>query len=298
MKRLPAFFFFALVVASQSAFADYVQLVARAKPCVALIEIETDQDTVRGTGFFISSDGYLVTNEHVIDGAHRNSDVTVTGIDGVNYPVRGLVYANKDDDIAILKVNCINAPYLEIDPDDDLMEGQTILTIGCPKGLTGTVSNGLISSIRKDEGVIQISAPISHGSSGGPVLNEQGMVVGVVVGLFEDGENLNFAIPASKVRVAIAAVQGKNAPARVERMFDHSPRPAIENQEDAEAALNASYQALRNVFDRGSQELLRQEELAWLKQRNRFKDDPVTFFQATVDRVHLLQDSLTRLKNE
>ncbi len=278
----------AFTLASTPVFAGYEQLVSRSKPAVVLIEVSTDEGDSSGTGFFASSDGYIVTNQHVVSDVHRASDITITGSDGTDYKVQGLAYSSKGDDIAILKVDGTNLPYLRIDPNDDLAEGQTILTIGNPKHFTGTVSAGLISAIRKDYGVVQISAPISLGSSGSPVLDEQGMVVAVVVGLNQSGQNINFAIPADKIRLAISSLPVKNALSRAER----PPRPALQNQADAELALNASYQALRNTFDPDSQELLRQEELAWLKKRDRFKNDPNTFFQITLDRLRLLRDSL------
>jgi S1-C subfamily serine protease len=301
MLRHLAIFFFAIASLSQSAFADYVQIVARAKPAVVKIEVQTEKGVGTGTGFFVLPDGYIVTNEHVIRGARRNSDVAVTGNDGTNYPVQGLTYVDKDADIAILKCDCNHVAYLEVDSDANVMEGQIVLVIGNPEGLTGTVSNGLVAAIRKDLGLIQITAPISHGSSGSPVLNEKGLVIGVVVGLYEGGQNINFCVPSDKIWRGILTVERRES-YRPSYLPDYSERPApvqrpiIENQEDAENALNASYQALRNLFDPDSQELLRQEELAWLRQRDRFKNNPDAFFQTTLDRVHLLQNSLTRLK--
>jgi S1-C subfamily serine protease len=199
MREHLAIFFFAIASLSQSAFADYVQIVARAKPAVVEIEVQTEKGVGTGTGFFVLPDGYLMTNEHVIRGARRNSDVTVTGNDGTNYAVQGLAYVDKDADIAILRCDCNHVAYLEPDYNDDVMEGQIVLVIGNPEGLTGTVSNGLVAAIRKDLGLIQITAPISHGSSGSPVLNEKGLVIGIVVGLYEDGQNINFCVPADKI---------------------------------------------------------------------------------------------------
>src|SRR5262249_3421737 len=76
--------------------------------------------------------------------------------------------------------------------------GDEVYVVGNPEGLEGTFSQGIISSLRGND-YIQITAPISHGSSGGPVLNKNGEVIGVAVGLIEEGQNLNFAIPVSKL---------------------------------------------------------------------------------------------------
>jgi Trypsin-like peptidase domain len=92
-----------------------------------------------------------------------------------------------------------------------LLRDRPVLVIGNPEGLQGTVSNGLVAAIRTDLDLIQITAPISHGSSGSPVLNEDGRVVGVAVGILKEGQNLNFAIPIKEVRKGMLAISGLNA---------------------------------------------------------------------------------------
>jgi hypothetical protein len=257
----------AFALTTNHAQAGYEQLVARTKPCVAQIEINTDEGYSSGTGFFVTPNciiNQLARGQRCAPklGYHDNCQWHRLSSSGLSL--------FEQDDLAILKVDCTNAPFLEINPNDDLMEGQTILVIGNPKHFTGTVSAGLISAIRKDYGVVQISPPISLGSSGSPVMSEQGMVVGVVVGLNESGQNLNFCIPADKIRLAISSIQGKSTPPRVERLADRPPRPEIRNQEDAEAASNASYQALRDVFDPHS------------RSRDRLRDDPDAYLRATL----------------
>jgi len=210
MCRGLAIFFFAAVL-GQSAFADFVKLVARAKPAIVQIDVETGEGSQSGTGFFVSSDGYLVTNAHVLAGARRRSDVTVTGLDGTSYVFRGRAYINAEDDIAILKCDCPTGyrfTYLSPDPYDDVAEGETVLVIGNPEGFTGTVSNGLVAAIRKDPNQIQITAPMSPGSSGSPVLNEHGLVIGVAKQIYREGQNLNFAIPIEAVFSGLATIEG------------------------------------------------------------------------------------------
>jgi hypothetical protein len=195
---------------SESAFADYVQLVARAKPAIVELEVVTADGFRSGTGFFISTDGYLVTNAHMIRGAQSKGNVIATANDGTHYLVERIAYVDPDADIAILKFDCTDVAFLQPELHDDVAEGQTVLVIGNPEGLQGTVSNGLVAAIRTEENLIQITAPISPGSSGSPVLNEDGRVVGVAVGIFKKGQNLNFAIPVKEVRKGMLAINGLN----------------------------------------------------------------------------------------
>jgi hypothetical protein len=204
-------FFFAIVGARESAFADFVQIVAHAKPAVVQIDVKTADGFQSGTGFFISPNGYLVTNAHVIAGVLRRSDIVATANDDTHYLVERIAYMDPQADIAILKFDCTDVVSLQPELHDDVEEGQEILVIGNPEGLQGTVSNGLVAAIRTQENLIQITAPISPGSSGSPVLNEEGRVVGVAVGIWRKGQNLNFAIPVKEVRKGMLAISGLSA---------------------------------------------------------------------------------------
>jgi Trypsin-like peptidase domain len=147
----------------------------------------------------------------VIAGASRRSDIVAMSNDGTHYLVERIAYMDPDADIAILKCDCTGVAYLQLELRDDAAEGQSVLVIGNPEGLQGTVSNGLVAAIRTEENLIQITAPISPGSSGSPVLNEDGRVVGVAVGIFKKGgQNLNFAIPVKAVRKGMLAISGFN----------------------------------------------------------------------------------------
>jgi Trypsin-like peptidase domain len=106
---------------------------------------------------------------------------------------------NANTDLAVLSVATTNHPYLQLCKSPGV-EGQSILVIGNPEGLQGTVTTGIISAIRSTESLFQISAPISPGSSGSPVLDaDSGMVIGVVVSFYKEGQNLNFAIPSWQI---------------------------------------------------------------------------------------------------
>ncbi|MDP8212244.1 MAG: trypsin-like peptidase domain-containing protein [Candidatus Zapsychrus exili] len=155
----------------------------------------------QGSGFIISSDGYIVTNSHVVNG---DSSVTIKMIEENKvYSNVQVVKDNKIRDIALLKINSNDsfAPVM-LGDSDSAVEGERIVALGNPKGLENTVSDGLVSSIREMDGtkVLQISAPISSGSSGGPLFNMRGEVIGVTTFTIVEGQNLNFAISINYVK--------------------------------------------------------------------------------------------------
>jgi hypothetical protein len=105
---------------------------------------------------------------------------------------------DKRKDIAFLKIDAVNLPYLKLGNSSSVQVGDKLYTLGTPLGLfQNTLSEGLLSGIRQADGykMLQLSAPISHGNSGGPVLNTEGEVIGIVDLTFSEGQNLNFAIP-------------------------------------------------------------------------------------------------------
>jgi len=177
------------------------ELFASHSPAVVrVIARGSNFSVMQGSGFFISRDGLLVTNYHVIRGADFAS---ILRDDNTTLFVEGIVAADKDADLALLKINVADVPFLRIAPDTLPKIGTTVYAIGNPEGLTNTLSEGLISGLRNRANhlvAIQTSAAISHGSSGGPLLTADGMVVGVTSAMAVDGQNLNFAVPASQVR--------------------------------------------------------------------------------------------------
>jgi hypothetical protein len=118
-----------------------------------------------------------------------------------------ILVADKVHDVAelLFESGSENIPYLSLGSSAGAVEGERVLVIGNPNGLTGTVSDGIIAAFRKKRSIIQITAPISPGSSGSPVINaESGEVIGIAKGFDEEGQNLNFAISADAVKVVIA----------------------------------------------------------------------------------------------
>ncbi len=198
-----------LLIALVTARPSYSQenlpeLVKRVKPAIVAI-VTYDASGVAlttGSGFFLRP-GQVVTNLHVIRGARRCEVKTLDG-KGRIYQVAGLLDVDEEGDLALLSVDVPHsrarasqlAPLL---PE----EGEKIFVIGNPLKLEGSVSDGIVSAVRELPNIgkiIQITAPISHGNSGSPVFNLKGQVVGVVTIKVTNGQNINLAIGAARVR--------------------------------------------------------------------------------------------------
>ena len=167
---------------------------------VSIIMGNKDGPIAQGTGFFISKNGAILTNYHVI----RNGDRAIAEFpDGRTVAIDGVLAFNKTRDVAIIKAHGDNFRTLTLGDSDQLGVGDEVVAIGSPEGLESTVSNGIVSAVRtlEEKGkVLQVTAPISHGSSGGPLFNMAGEVVGITSSGIEEGENLNFAIPINDAK--------------------------------------------------------------------------------------------------
>lgn len=166
-----------------------------------------DRSYSLGSGFFITSDGLAVTNYHVIMKADY---MQVTTTDGVEYPVTEIVAVNENYDLALIRVSGSGFTPLPIGNSALVTGGQTIYAIGNPLGFTNSISNGLVSNpTRTLYGIdfIQISAPISQGSSGGALINEYGQVVGVTAAGSVDGENVNLAVPINLIYTVLQDIE-------------------------------------------------------------------------------------------
>ena len=155
----------------------------------------------QGSGFLVSKDGLIVTNYHVIE---NGSSAIVKLPDGAFFVVDGVFASDKARDVAVIKAHGKNFLTLTLGNSDQLQVGEEVVAIGNPLSLESTVSNGIVSGIRtaEEEGgkFLQVTVPISPGSSGGPLFNMQGEVVGITTLYLEGGENLNFAIPINDAK--------------------------------------------------------------------------------------------------
>jgi serine protease Do len=183
-----------------------------------------------GTGFIVRADGWVATNFHVVRGA---SEISVVLADHRELPVVEIMNANRLHDLVILRIDAQRLPVLPVGNSDNVRPGDSVLAIGHPLGLEDTVSNGLISAVRHVHAgleVLQVSAPIAPGSSGGPLFNDRGQVIGVATAFMKSGQNLNFGLPSKYVTELV------ENPHPISMALFSAAMVAIENQDEGEAA--------------------------------------------------------------
>src|ERR1017187_5160649 len=239
-----------LLLAASLAFGQAADVAMRvysaSQDSIFLIYLNDNTGSPKAFGSaFLVAPRTLVTNAHVVDGG-----IPVLAIGPVRIPLKVLRIDSKND-LAVLSVDAdlgskaLQLASMETEP------GEQIFAIGNPEGLEKTISQGIVSGLRKrgNRDLIQITSPISHGSSGGPILNSKGEVVGVAVGMLDDGQNLNFAVPVVWVR-------------------------AILENKSNDAPLSGVDESLSNIKDR-LKELLAGE----------YSDDPSSKYQETIAKL-------------
>lgn len=153
-----------------------------------------------GSGFFLDKNGLAVTNYHVIEGGY-SAKITLPET-GDSYTVAGVYDYSRKYDWAVIQVDGSDFSSLTMGEESTVVNGATVYAIGSPLGLQNTISQGLISNTKRwldDVAYIQTSAAISHGSSGGALLNKYGEVIGITSAGFTEGENLGLALPISVI---------------------------------------------------------------------------------------------------
>ena len=187
---------FILLLYSSSIFAQVKDIAKKGiNSTVTVIALDEQLEPMKfGSGFVFEKDK-VATNFHVIEGC--TSILILTNIDTIRYLSNELLGMDIDNDLVVIKIQSIPVEPVVLSLDSVLEIGDEIYVVGNPKGLRGTFSEGIISSIRNfnNRRLIQISAPISNGSSGGPVLNTKGEVIAISVSTIAEGQNLNFAVP-------------------------------------------------------------------------------------------------------
>src|SRR5471032_1098680 len=174
--------------------------------------------TGQGSGFFISGDGYAVTNNHVVDKAES---VQVTADDGKTHTAK-VIGTDPRTDLALIKVEGGPFPYVKLS-DKSPRIGDWVLAVGNPFGLGGTVTAGIVSARGRDIGAgpygdfLQIDAPVNRGNSGGPTFNTEGSVIGVNTAIFSPSGGsvgIAFAIPSETVKTVVAQLKDKGSVTR------------------------------------------------------------------------------------
>ena len=171
----------------------------------AIVRIEAGEAKV-GTGFIVDKTGLVATNLHVVEG---EAQIKVRTFDGTQYPVLSIAGMDRGHDLALLRIQPKKPlPVLSLGDSSQVSAGDQIIAIGNPLGVFDySVSAGLISQVRplsEELTILQISAPISPGSSGGPLFNQFGEVIGVTTAIITQGQNINLAVPANYLRPMLA----------------------------------------------------------------------------------------------
>jgi len=174
---------------------DFVEVVQNALNSVVIVKADKSQ----GTGFFIHPKGYIVTNEHVIRDAES---IEITDYNEVDYKAK-LIGIDKNLDLALLKVEG-EFSYLKLANSEEVKVGERVIAIGNPKGLMFSVSEGIVSGTRRKgsnglKAYIQTDAPLNPGNSGGPLINNEGQVIGINNFRITNSESLGFALESNYI---------------------------------------------------------------------------------------------------
>lgn len=182
------------------------EIASKYADSVVVLENYNDQGqkTSQGSGFISSTDGVMLTNYHVVRGASR---MVARSHDQSIHDVEYVIGYDMQHDIAALKMSGGGLPSVNLGDSATVKTGDHVTVLGAPLGLESTLSDGMISAVR-DAGsfrIFQTSAPISHGSSGGPLFDDYGNVIALAVATIEAGENLNFAVPIDSAKTLLKA---------------------------------------------------------------------------------------------
>lgn len=184
--------------------SDFSGIIADAVKSV--VAVSTDKSL--GTGFIISSDGYIVTNQHVIAGARKIGVMTSdSGVVGAE-----LIGSDEKRDIALLKITG-NHPYLKLEDEGNIQVGKKVIAIGNPLGLSFTVTEGIISGLNREgpNGLaeyIQTDVSLNPGNSGGPLINTEGKVVGINNFKLGNADSIGFALESESIKTTVNSILG------------------------------------------------------------------------------------------
>ena len=226
-----------------------ISAVNQTGPAVVSIKVESDRGRGgEGSGVLVTPDGYLLTNEHVVRRAGR---VSVTFIDGHSAPAE-LHGTDTATDLAVLRARGNDLPYAVIAEQGSLRPGQLVIAIGNPLGFEATVTAGVVSALGRSmrsrdgrliEGVVQHTAPLNPGNSGGPLTDSASRVVGINTAIIASAQGIGFAVPSNtahwvftellahgRVRRAYLGIAGRDRPLdrRLVRALDLRTSVAIE----------------------------------------------------------------------
>ena len=211
------------LVSAKTVLAKVPEVVlSKKRAVVTIVTIDNNEKVYSGTGFIVSLgetalETFIVTNSHVLSkfDSTKNMKLDILASNGDKLTYLRTFYEDKAKDIAVLAVKEKNLPTIKLSTKE-IKQGDDVYVIGSPMGIQSTVSDGIVSNLLLDENLIQITAPISVGSSGSPVLDSDGDAIGIATLIMKNGQNLNFAIPLLSKKEEAPAPEPAPAPMRDE----------------------------------------------------------------------------------
>lgn len=185
-----------------------VTVYERINPAIVLVEAQLIDGLSSGTGCIINKGGIILTSSHVVEKA---SHIEVTTSKGETYKAEVIKSENQNKDLALLRIKPNKPlPTIKLGDSSIVKVGQKVLAIGNPFGFNGTLTTGIVSRIDYERNKIQTDAAINPGSSGGPILNANGEVIGISQSIFNPDNNksnigIGFAVPANEVKKLVSA---------------------------------------------------------------------------------------------
>lgn len=183
-----------LLVCCASAWAQFTEAAGKIRDAVVTVAVQNRT----GTGFIVNSDGHMLTNKHVVGEA---KSVTVKLRNGDQLTAQ-VVKAADARDVCLLKLDRQHLPAVQFAASGKLKQGQAVAAMGAPFGLEGSLTKGVVSATDRDidgQKFIQIDAALNQGNSGGPIINEDGVVVGMATKAAKEAQNVGFAIPSDEL---------------------------------------------------------------------------------------------------
>jgi len=187
-----------------------------------------------GTGFACGSEGFVVTNAHVVAG---ETEIVVRTAGGRKFPVLDVRGLDTSGDLVVLRTNARGLPRLALNPANTVRPGDPVVVIGHPLGLEATVSTGVVAALRQTDGeidLLQITAPIAPGSSGGPILDRHGTVIAVSTFLARGGQNIGFGVRVRRLRRLL----GRRFVLGLEEFAEHTREKRADTQTLAGCSVN------------------------------------------------------------
>lgn len=177
------------------------EIYEKFSPAVVTLYFEDSKSEVQGSGVIVHENGLVVTNQHVLEGITQSSRDYARDVYGSEHPISNILIVDSDYDLGLIEITGNSHPAIEVGNSDEVVTGDKVYSIGSPEGFESTISEGIVSSIRYVGGVkiFQITNPISHGSSGGALVNENGELIGITSSFWSEGQNINFAVPSNYI---------------------------------------------------------------------------------------------------